>query len=212
MGRSGTDAFAVVNNKGQLCGWHLYQRFHSASLIKAMLLVAYLRRLGPAHKINAYDRGLIYPMIHESDNNAATAVYDVVGNGGLYEVAHLAHMRDFVSGGGYWGLSEISAADQASFFYYQDKYIPRRDDGYARYLLSHIESDQQWGIPQAAQGTPFTVFFKGGWLPEQGIENQAARLERPGYTFSLAVLTSNNPSEGYGQETEEDVTARLLGR
>ena len=210
--RSGRTAFAVVDSRGKLHGWNLYERFHSASLIKAMLLVAYLRQLGPNHQLSSYDRGLLYPMIHESDNGAATAVDNIVGDDDLERVARAAHMRSFTPGGGFWGLSEITAADQARFFYDQDSYIPLRFDGYARYLLSHIESDQRWGIPAGAAGTPFAVFFKGGWLPDEGLENQAARLERPGYTFAMSVLSTGDPSSKYGEETEEGVMARLLGR
>ena len=34
---------AVVDSRGELHGWHEHQRFTGASLVKAMLLVAYLR-------------------------------------------------------------------------------------------------------------------------------------------------------------------------
>ena len=59
----------------------------------------------------------------------------------------------------------------------------------------------------------FRVYFKGGWLAEvEGLVNQAARLERRGITFSLAVLTTHDPSMEYGERSIEGVTARLLGR
>jgi hypothetical protein len=59
----------------------------------------------------------------------------------------------------------------------------------------------------------FNVFFKGGWLPEaEGLVNQIARLEKPGITFAMAVLTRFDPSMLYGEQTLEGVTADLLGR
>ncbi len=65
----------------------------------------------------------------------------------------------------------------------------------------------------AAARPRFHVFFKGGWLPEgEGLVNQAARLERPGMTFALAVLTNHDPSMVYGERSIAGVTARLLGR
>lgn len=58
----------------------------------------------------------------------------------------------------------------------------------------------------------FQVFFKGGWLPEvEGLVNQVGRLERPGIKFSLAVLSTHDPSMAYGEQTIEGVTRRLLG-
>jgi hypothetical protein len=81
-------------------------------------------------------------------------------------------------------------------------------------LLSTIEPSESWGIPAAARAgrAPFQVFFKGGWLPKsEGLVNQAARLERPRDTFALAVLTRENPSMDYGEETIAGVTERLLG-
>jgi len=120
-------------------------------------------------------------------------------------------MTDFaLDPGGDWGFTEISAADQARFFFEQDRLIPPQFDAYARGLLSGISSDQSWGIPAAARPA-FTVFFKGGWLPESGWTiNQAARLERPGQTFALSVLSTGNPSMFYGEQTLEGTTARLL--
>ena len=100
----------------------------------------------------------------------------------------------------------------ARFFYIQDSLIPHRYDGYARWLLSTIEAGESWGIPAVAR-PEFEVFFKGGWLPEvEGLVSQIARLEKPGITFAMAVLTRYDPSMAYGEQTLEGVTAELLGR
>ena len=210
--RAGHTGFAVVDTSGQLSGVRMHDRFHSASLIKAMLLVAYLRMLDAQHRgLDSSSTSLLYPMIHVSDNNAASAVFSIVGGAGLTALAQAAGMTDFaLDPGGAWGLSEISAADQARFFYEQDQLIPGQFDAYARGLLSGISSDQSWGIPAAARPA-FEVFFKGGWLPETGWTiNQAARLERPGQRIALSVLTSGDPSMLYGEETLQGVTARLI--
>ncbi len=79
-------------------------------------------------------------------------------------------------------------------------------------MLSGIEPSESWGVPEVAR-PEFEVYFKGGWLPEvEGLVNQAARLVRPGIVFGMAVLTRDDPSMDYGEETIEGVTARLLGR
>lgn len=212
-GRAGRKAFAVIDDHGRLAGLNVHERFHSASVVKSMLLVAYLRMLADRHlPLDATARGLLYPMIHSSDNEAATAVLAAVGEEALDRVARDAHMRDYEPAGATWGFTEVSAADLARFFFHQDALIPRRFDGYARWLLSTIEPSESWGIPAVAR-PEFTVFFKGGWLPEvEGLVNQVARLQRPRIVFALAVLTTHDPSMEYGEETIEGVTARLLGR
>ncbi len=211
-GRSGTDAFAVLDDDRRLAGVDVHRRFHSASVVKSMLLVAYLRTLAGQHRsLDSASRALLYPMIHSSDNEAASAVLAIVGEAALDRVARDAHMVDYESGGAFWGFTEISAADLARFFLRQQALIPRQFDGYARWLLSSIEPSESWGIPAVAR-PEFQVFFKGGWLPEfEDLVNQAARLERPGIVFGLAVLTIDNPSMVYGEQTIEGVTARLLG-
>lgn len=211
--RAGRKAFAVDDDRGDVEGLDIHSRFHSASVVKSMLLVAYLRMVARAHRpLDDDDRGVLYPMIHSSDNDAATDALDAVGEAALNRVARDAHMTSYVPAGGTWGFTEVSAADLARFFYNQDKLIPRRFDGYARWLLSGIEAGESWGIPAVAR-PEFSVFFKGGWLPEiEGLVNQAARLERPGIKFALAVLSTHDPSMEYGEQTIEGVTARLLGR
>jgi len=211
--RAGSNGFAVVDTTGQLSGVRMHERFHSASLVKAMLLVAYLRMLAAQHRsLDAASMSLLYPMIHVSDNDAASAVFAIVGGAGLTALARAAGMTDFaLDPGGAWGLTQISAADQARFFYDQDQLIPPQFVSYARGLLSGIAADQSWGIPAAARPA-FQVFFKGGWLPESGwTVNQAARLERPGETIAVAVLTSGDPSMLYGEQTLQGATAQLLG-
>lgn len=211
--RDGVKAFAVIDNRGKLAGVNVHLRFHSASTVKSMLLVAYLQMLAAEHRDLAdSSRDLLYPMIHSSNNEAATAVLAAVGESRLNAVARQAGMRDYEPGGATWGFTEISAADMARFFLIQDSLIPRRFDGYARWLLSTIEPSESWGIPAVAR-PEFQVFFKGGWLPEfEGLVNQVARLERSHDTFAMAVLTRGDPSMVYGEKTIEGVTARLLGR
>jgi Beta-lactamase enzyme family len=210
-GRSGRTAFAVIDDRGRLSGVHVHRRFHSASVVKSMLLVAYLRHLAEHHEpLDARARELLYPMIHSSDNGAASAVLQIVGTGALDRLAHDADMHDYRPGGLEWGFTEVSAADLARFFLHQDEYIPRRFVGYARWLLSGIEPSESWGIPAVARPR-FQVFFKGGWLPElEGLVNQAARLHRGPLTIAIAVLTKDDPSMPYGEQTIEGVTARLL--
>jgi hypothetical protein len=211
-GRAGRTAFAVVDSSGHVHGMRVHEHFETASVVKVMMLVAYLQMLSSQHRgLRTSDRSLLYPMIHVSDNRAASAVLAIVGAPALARVAREAGMQDYAPGVGWWAFTQTSAADQARFLFMIDRLIPPRFYPYARYLMSTIEPSQSWGFPPVARPS-WQVFFKTGQLPEEGLYNEVARLERGGVTFAAAVLTDGDPSMGYGQETIEGVAARLLGR
>jgi hypothetical protein len=209
-GRAGRTSLAVVDNRRRLSGVHLREHFESASVVKVMFLTAFLQRLDADHAgISALDRSLLYPMIHESNNDAASAVLDRVGLGAVARVAREAGMKDYAPGVGWWAYTQTSAADQARFFVAIERLIPHQFWPYARGLLAGIEPEQSWGIPEVARPR-WQVFFKTGALPSEGLFHEAARLERHGVTFTAAVFTTGDPSMAYGEETIRGVGARLL--
>lgn len=209
-GRAGRIGFAVVDGAGRLRGTRAHETFASASLVKAMLLVAFLRQLDRVdQRLDAADRALLEPMIRSSDNDAASAIFARVGQEGLAELALQAGMTELTTSP-LWGETSISAADQARFFALLDQLLPRRFAHFARGLLLGIVPAQSWGIPAVARAGGYRVLFKGGW--REDILNQAARLEGARGAFSLAVLSDGNPSMAYGIETVEGVAAALVGR
>jgi hypothetical protein len=208
--RVGRTSFAVVDSTGRLDGLRVREHFETASIVKVMMLVAYLRMLDARHRdLGQDDTSLLYPMIHISDNRAASAVLARVGEAAIARVAHEAGMSDYAPGVGWWAFTQTSAADQARFLFALPRLIPPRFYGYARYLMSSIEPSQSWGIPPVARPR-WRVFFKTGWLPEEGVFTEVGRLERRGVTFTVAVLSAGEPSKSYGEQTIEGVAARLL--
>jgi Beta-lactamase enzyme family len=206
--RRGDVGFAVIDARGRLRGYRMDRQYPCASVVKAMLLVAYLRRNptpGPGM------RSTLRSMIEYSDNDAAVSVYRIVGDSGLTSVARRAGMTSF-GANGWWSLSQITAADQARFFYSMDSILPQRSRPFARELLSHVISEHSWGIPRAARAVGWNVFFKGGWrdTPEGQLVHQAARLERGKERIAIAVLTDGDPTQGYGIETVRGIADRLV--
>jgi hypothetical protein len=209
--RAGVVSFAIVGEHGNLHGYRPQRQFHSASVVKAMLMTAYLRRPSVRHRhLVAADRRLLEPMITRSDNGTANQVYVAVGNEGLNRLARAAGMRRFEPNP-VWGRSEITARDQSRFFYRLRRYIPARHRHYAFHLLSSIVSYQRWGVPQA-KPRGWHVYFKGGFVPTDAgwLIHQVALLRHGHRKLALAVLTRGDPSEHYGAETVRGVTARLL--
>jgi hypothetical protein len=189
----------------------MHEPYVSASVVKAMLLVAYLRALAAAHEtVGATSQSLLYPMIHVSDNHAASLVGERVGTSGLEDVVHRARMTDFVLGAN-WANEEISAADQAKFFFKMNSMIPRQFRAYAQTLLSAIDLNESWGIPAVARPA-WQVYFKGGWrrTGEGQLVSQIAWLQQGRRKIAIAVMTVHDPSMSYGEQTIEGVTQLLL--
>lgn len=210
--RGGEVSFAVVDTRGRLRGHEMDQLYSAASVVKVMALAAELRRL--ADEGLPLDEGtdsLLSSMIRYSDNEAADAVYARVGDEGMHAVAERAGMTGFTIAG-HWGNAQITAGDMARFFAELDEMFPRRHTKYAQGLLASVIPSQSWGIPVAA-GEEWAARFKGGWLPEKALVHQAAELRERGgpRQLSMAILTDEQPSHGYGVETLEGVAARLLG-
>jgi hypothetical protein len=209
--RSGSASFAVVDERGRIHGYRRDVQYSSASLVKAMLLVAYLERRDVRHRrLRGAERRLLGPMIRVSDNDAASAIYERVGPGGLLGVARRAGMRRFTPNP-VWGGCQLTARDQARFFSRIRHLIPEHHRTYALGLLRRIVSYERWGIPR---GRPagWVPYFKGGWFKDDDgwRVHQAALLQNGGRHISIAVLTRGNPSLGYGAATISGVTARLL--
>jgi beta-lactamase class A len=208
--RAGTVSFAVRTAR-RGWSWNGATTYRSASVVKAMLLVAYLRRPDVRDRpLRAGERALLDPMVRRSDNRAADAVHARVGLEALSALGRRAGMRHFVPHQ-VWGGSTITAADQARLFLRIDRHVPRRHREYAMSLLRGVVPEQRWGIA-AVVPSGWRIAFKGGWgrgVTRQ-VDHQAALLTNDGLRVSVAVLTGDNPADGYGTDTIRGVAARLL--
>jgi len=210
-GRGGSASFALIDERGRMHGHGRSVQYSSASLVKAMLLVAYLdRKQVRGRGLRRSERRLLGPMVRVSDNDAASAVYARVGADGLTLLAHRARMRRFVASP-VWGGCQVTARDQARFFLRIRALLPKLHRKYALGLLRRIDASQRWGIPPAVP-RGWDPYFKGGWFRDDDgwRVHQAALLRRGGRRIALAVLTRGSPSLEYGAATITGVTSRLL--
>jgi hypothetical protein len=207
--RAGNVSFGVRTEHG-LRGVGVERAVPSASVVKAMLLVAYLRQPGVRGRgLTPADRALLGPMIRRSDNAAASQVCNIVGTGGLARLARRAHMRRFHATRP-WGLSTIDVADQTRFFLKIDRHVPRRHGRYALRLLGSIVPSQRWGIGRV-RPRGWALYFKGGWGSGTGwVDHQVALLRRGRRRLAVAILITSSPSHEYGKQTLRGVAARLL--
>jgi D-alanyl-D-alanine dipeptidase len=208
--RGGINSWALIDSWGRPHGFAPHRTYVSASLVKAMLLVAYLRGIGNRAP-DAGERASLGPMVTVSSNDAADVIYHRVGDVALYRLAQLAGMKSF-SVAGYWGNARFSAEDQARFFSRIDRLVPKASRAYARGLLSSIASHQRWGFSRYSLAAGFKTFFKGGWRGTGAgrLVHEAALFERRSTRISMAVLSDGNTSHDYGTETLRGVAQRVF--
>jgi beta-lactamase class A len=208
--RAGEVSFAVRTAR-HLWGWRVQRTVPSASVLKAMLLVAYLDDPRVRERpLTAADHALIDPMIQRSDNAAASRVLELVGPSGVYGVAARAGMRKFTLDPAIWGLSRIDAVDQARFFLHIDAHVVRRHRAAAMRLLATVTPSQRWGIGRLRL-PGWRLYFKGGWGSGTGaVEHQVALLRHGNVRVSVAILITNSPSHEYAKRTLQGEFERLL--
>ena len=208
--RHGTVSFAV-RTENRLYGWRTRRTVPMASVLKAMLLVAYLNRGAVRDRpLRAADHRLLDPMVRRSDNPTATRVRGIVGNAGLYRLAHRVGMRSFRTAP-IWGLSRTDAADQTRFFLHLERYVTPRHRATALQLLRSVVPSQRWGIGRV-ELPGWRKYFKGGWGAGTGaVDHQVVLLRGCGdERVAAAVMTTADGSHAYGKRTLEGVFRRLL--
>ena len=208
--RGGHVRFAVRTER-RVWGHHRLRVVPAASVLKAMLMVAYLNRREVRDRpLRERDLRLLRPMIRRSDNVTASYIRNLVGNRGLRRLARRVGMRRFTPVAHPWGHSLVNAADQTRFFLHLERFVPERHRRRALRLLRSIVPRQRWGVAQVAP-EGWDLHFKGGWGSGTGaVDHQVALLRRGPLRVAVAVMTTSNRSHAYGKATLRGVFRRLL--
>lgn len=193
------------------CQLNENSRFHSASVVKATILAALLRWHQETGKpLTANEKYLATLMITQSDNDAATALWDEVGQARLQHFLNLAHMSETVLDPGAWGLTEITAHDELTLLRtltYANPVLSNYSREYELGLMARVIPSQRWGTPAGAP-SGVTVHVKNGWLPETvgGWKiHSIGAFNGHGRDYMMAVLTQDNSTMAYGVDTIEAV-------
>jgi hypothetical protein len=208
--RVGDIAFAVRMD-GRFYGYRPNHVEWSASVVKAMMMIAYLDRPSVAARpLDSFDNSLLRPMITASNNAAADQVDEIVGSSGLDALARRVGMTRFKAVAPIWGETQITARDQTLFFLHIDRYVVARHRRYAMRLLASVIPSERWGIGDLPQ-RGWTEYFKGGWGSGTGLlDHQVVLLKRHCARVAIAVLTMYDGSHAYGKQTLRGIFARLL--
>lgn len=208
--RSGTVAFAVRTER-RVWGRDLDRPVQSASVVKALLLVAYLRSPDVRSRpLRRDERHLLGPMVRWSNNAKASEIAVRLGVEQIDRVAHRGGMPSFHLASPWWGASLITAREQSRFFLHIDRLVPPLHRAYAMQLLRTVVHTQRWGIAETVP-RGWTLYFKGGWGSGRGlVDHQAALLRRGRERVSVAILTTVAGTHRAGKRTLRGVARRVL--
>jgi beta-lactamase class A len=228
-GRAGTVLAAVYDLRTGRT-WHLGrgQPQAEASIVKLDVLETLLSEHGRGDGIglSATERTLAEQMIEDSDNDAATSLWNAAGGatgirsfnaraGLTHTVPSSCVVCPWFAWPG-WGLTTTTPEDQVALL--RQLITPRSvltsaARQYALSLMEDVTPSQRWGV---SGGVPaqVTVALKNGWLPLRGIGsdwqiNSVGWVSGGGRNYLMAVLSTGNPTEQYGIDTIDQLAAMV---
>jgi hypothetical protein len=222
--RTGSVTAALYNvDTGTTSLWQPGVAEDTASIVKVDILATLLHQNQDADGdaddgvgLSSSQRALATTMIEQSDNDAATDLWNDDGQEtGIGAFNKLIPLSATVLGtDGYWGLTKTTAADQVKLVRtvaLPNQILDTTARTYELGLMESVESGERWGV---SGGVPegVTVALKNGWLPIGANDwqiNSIGWIQGDGRDYILAVLSDGNPTEGYGIDTIQGLSAQV---
>jgi beta-lactamase class A len=188
---------------------------YTASIVKVDILATLLHQAEQQGTgLNDEEQDLATTMIENSDNDAATGLWNDIGQQtGLASFDSLIPLPDTAPDTeGYWGDTTTTGADQVDLLrelVQPSRLLEQSAQSYELGLMGNVESDQAWGV---SAGVPagVTVALKNGWLPlEDNTDwqvNSIGWVDGDGRDYLITVLTNNNDTESDGIATIEGLS------
>jgi beta-lactamase class A len=207
----------------------LYQEntaFETASIVKVDILATLLwQDQQSGTSLSQSQQQLATDMITESDNDAASALWDQIGEAsGLAKANVVFGLTETTPGqDGWWGLTTTTAADQLRLLQVitnSSSPLNSSSRSYLLGLMSQVESDQRWGVPDAAGTQATEVDNKNGWMTssaedDRWVINSIGQILEPGHDWLVVVLSDDNSTESSGitlvQHTADLAVQNLRG-
>jgi hypothetical protein len=208
------DPFLGIN-----CYLNSSQHFDSASVVKTIILATLLNKRQREHLslLSAREYQLAREMITESDNNAATALWNQDGMRTLAYFLSIAGMGDTQLNPA-WGLTQITAQDETillrNILLRPNTVLNTQAQGYELKLMAQVIPSQHWGV-SASTPRAFTVHIKNGWapLPPDNLwwvnSTGAFTTGNAARDYTIVILTHGNADQTTGVITIEDIAGPI---
>lgn len=196
------------------------KKFVTASTVKlAILEKILLDNQVAGHPMTDYQMAQAIPMITQSDNGAASVLWNEAGGASAMQnfFDQVGATDTIANTYGSWGVTLTTASDQlkiAEQIAYKDTILSPSSIAIANELLDNVQPDQRWGVPD---GVPAGIVarVKNGWLDDTSAGNDFAgttcwtnnsvgyvegELNGKKIKYSMAELSSGNPDEKSGEK------------
>jgi beta-lactamase class A len=198
---------------GLTCQLNQTLHFYAASVIKVTIISALLLKVHGPSGLSKTQRNLAYLMITQSDNNAATALWNDAGMRAMRRFLRRAGMQHTELNVA-WGLTLITAQDELTLLHLlanPGTVLGKNSRNYVLGLMAHVISSERWGVPAGAP-SDVTVHVKNGWLPYPRADdwhiNSIGAFTGKHIAYQIAILTgppaSGGQGESYGIQTVQD--------
>jgi hypothetical protein len=212
--KGGTDAkysVAVMDMKSGKSGVYGSGSFDTASIVKVDILSTLLLQAQDAgRQLTAQEKAYAKVMIENSDNTAASALWNTIGTASGLDTANRRFGLTGTTGGSgvLWGLTQTTAADQLRLLkvvFGTDSALNEASRAYVQGLMGQVSTSQDWGVPSASTGD---FEGKNGWLQRSQTAlwdiNSIGRVTYDGRTYLVAVTSKGSTSMGNGIDLVED--------
>jgi beta-lactamase class A len=214
-GRQGSVDIAVYNHStGRIAHYtNSGGTFDTASIVKLSILEALLvEDQASGRSLSSNQLAEATPMIENSDNDAASDLWDLVGGASAMNnfFKQIGATSTTAGTEDEWGLTQTTALDQLNVLNalaYPGTILSALSATSADGLLNQVEADQRWGVSGGVPASA-SVQLKDGWLPEANgwVINSIGHVQGDGADYTIAVMTSGNPSEQYGINTIQSLS------
>jgi hypothetical protein len=186
-------------------------QYDTASIVKVDILATLLLQAQDAgRQLTAHERALAEPMIRNSDNASANALWREIGQASGLGAANKRLGLTSTQGGpgAKWGLTRTTASDQirllASVFDGASASKPgspltKESRTYVQTLMGGVANEQAWGV----SAVPHADYaLKNGWLQRStsGLwdVNSVGRVTMDGHRYLVAVLSDGSTTMNTG--------------
>jgi len=185
-------------------------QIRTASVIKVPIAMALMTMVNAQRRpLTAAEQIALRLMITQSDNDAATELWNEVGGANVIGLMRSLGATDTSPDpGGAWGFTLSTSRDLAVVLARLAQGIlgPSATDQIIS-LMRQVIPSQAWGIGAAIPGAA----IKNGWYPDPGDWRVNCLGIASGYALAIMTQYPIGLGQGYGEATCQQIAADLLG-